>query len=160
MKGKNGFLILKAEIEKELEVLARLFEECTSFYSSNQEEIDSAENLRVIGSILHDFYTCIEKIFNNIALKVDQEPLDSTQWHADLLERMSLKILEVRPAIIDDELKQQLYEYLRFRHVFRNVYGFKLDWKKMNHLVEGIELTYNRICQKISDFFNFLEKLG
>jgi len=36
----------------------------------------------------------------------------------------------VRPAVIDDALYRLLDDFRGFRHVFRNTYGFKLDWER------------------------------
>ena len=64
--------------------------------------------------------------------------LDSYDRHKRLLNKMTLKIPGLRPAVISKELKEALDEYLRFRHVFRNVYGYLLEWKRMKGL-HGIE---------------------
>ncbi|MBD3339661.1 MAG: hypothetical protein GF353_11170, partial [Candidatus Lokiarchaeota archaeon] len=71
--GENHFLILKAEIRDELNNLNRLSKECKEFAEVQKINLNSPESLRVFGSILHDFYTCIEKIFRKIALNIDEE---------------------------------------------------------------------------------------
>ncbi len=37
-----------------------------------------------------------------------------------------MAIKDTRPAVISEELAADLDEYLSFRHVFRNIYGFEL----------------------------------
>ena len=51
---------------------------------------------------------------------------------------MTLDIPEVRPAVIDRDLARTLGEYLRFRHVFRNVYGGVLEAERMSSLERRI----------------------
>lgn len=59
--GENHFSIIIAEIKQELKHFEQLAQECKQFYELNKNQIDSSTNLRVLGSILHDFYTCIDK---------------------------------------------------------------------------------------------------
>jgi len=157
--GENHFTILREEIKQELISLKQLTEECSKFYESNKKNIDISTNLRVIGSILHDFYTCIEKIFQKIAINIDDELPSDTSWHITLLDRMTLDIPKIRKSVINDDLKEILYDYLRFRHIFRNVYGFKLNWDKMGYLVKSLESTQKKVDNQINNFFEFLDKI-
>ena len=72
---------------------------------------------------------------------------------------MSLNIANIRKNVINEDLKEILYDYLRFRHIFRNVYGFKLNWDKMGHLVKSIESTHKTTNKQITEFLEFLEKM-
>ena len=115
--------------------------------------------MTVYGSILHDFYTGIEKIFRKIAIEMDEELPEGLSWHSELLERMNLSIEDVRIQVIEKDLKRKLYEYLRFQHVFRNVYGFDLKWEKMRHLVIELEDVFNELDSSVERFLDFLLKL-
>lgn len=42
-----------------------------------------------------------------------------------------------RPAVISPGLAEELQAYLDFRHLFRNLYSYRLDWKRMGQLVHG-----------------------
>jgi len=157
--GENHFSIIIAEIKQELKHFEHLAQECKQFYELNKNQVDSSTNLRVLGSILHDFYTCIENIFRKIATYIDDELPSDPTWHSILLNRMSLNIANIRKNVINDDLKAVLYDYLRFRHIFRNVYGFKLNWEKMGHLVKSIESTHKIANKQITEFLEFLEKM-
>ena len=121
--------------------------------------LNKSSNLRIIGSILHDYYTCIEKIFRKIAKEVDGELPSGSAWHMNLLDRMELSIESIRINVICNKTKVILSDYLRFRHIFRNVYGFQLDWDKLKHLVENLEENTLLFQKDISDFIIFLKKL-
>ena len=124
MTNDNHFLILQAEISSELSNLDAIIPEWDAYsLKINEKEISQAD-LRVVGSMLHDFYTCIERVFSKIAVEIDGELPSGSAWHSALLDRMNISIPGTRGIVIDDALKQPLYEYLRFRHVFRNVYGW------------------------------------
>jgi hypothetical protein len=89
---------------------------------------------RADGSVLHDFYSVIEKIFKRIAARIDRDVPSGEDWHTDLLIRMAIFLDSIRPNVISENLKEQLAEYLRFRHLFRNIYGFELKWEKCKTL--------------------------
>lgn len=67
-----------------------------------------------------------------ISGEVNGTVLESLDWHKRLLSNMSIPIPELRPAVISESLMWKLSEYLRFRQVFRNVYGYLLDWNGLN----------------------------
>ena len=55
---------------------------------------------------------------------------DST-WRKALLERMTLNIEGVRPALLDMSIGLRIEELLKFRHVFRNIYKSPLVLAKV-----------------------------
>ena len=160
---KNHFKILSSEIKKEIITLKLLVNEINDFFNINKgtdyELVENFHKLRVYGSILHDFYTGIEKIFRKIAIEMDEELPIGLSWHSELLERMNLSIDDVRIQVINKDLKRKLYEYLRFRHVFRNVYGFDLKWVKMEYLIIDLGNIFNEFETSIEIFLNFILKL-
>lgn len=142
-----------AEVEKELDNLQELRRE--------MKEIKSPEAMvsrRSMGSILHDFYNCCERIFRKIALDVNGGYEDSEKWHKALLFKMTLPIKEVRPPVISEELAAELDEYLSFRHVFRNIYGFELKGDRVVHLAGKFDDTAERFMNEIRKFLSVLNK--
>jgi len=73
---------------------------------------------------------------------------------------MTLQIEEVRPAVISKELVAELKGYLEFRHRFRNIYGFELEWDKMKGLKETMPGVAERFKREIQDFIEFMKKLA
>jgi hypothetical protein len=51
---------------------------------------------------------------------------------------MSKPLGDVRDRVISETLKNRLKEYLRFRHLFRDTYGFDLKWARFENLVTGM----------------------
>ena len=49
---------------------------------------------------------------------------------------MNLELKYIRPAVISKELAASLYEFLTFRRLFRNIYGFELIGDRLDRLVE------------------------
>jgi hypothetical protein len=110
------FAALKADIDHELRNLKRLAKELDDILTATKER--SIARTRAVGSLLHDFYTGVEKIFSQIAIKIDQDLPAGEGWHIQLLKRMTIPIEGIRPQVIDEKLENDLEEYLRFRHLF------------------------------------------
>jgi hypothetical protein len=113
--------------------------------------------LRAGGSILHDFYTGIEKIFENIAKEIDQRVPMGEEWHSELLHQMTLDIPGLRPPVISTQTEKKLREYLGFRHLFRKRYGFELDWEKMKRLLGRIPQVLTALEKGFEIFFQTIE---
>jgi hypothetical protein len=115
--------------------------------------------VRTGGGILHDFYCGVERIFRHIAVRVDEDLPGGSDWHLQLLRRMETSVETVRPAVIDNELARQLDEYLRFRHLFRNIYGFELDWERCHRLLVNLPAVSGRLAEQLSAFDAFLQSV-
>ena len=139
------------EVEAEITALQTLTDELRSAGDTT----DSIA-LRARGSILHDFYTGTERMFIRIAEELNGGVPRGEQWHRQLLRDMSLEIPGVRPALISPELEQRLADYLRFRHLFRNVYGFVLEADRMRSLELDFESVLAETVSQIRRFLSWM----
>jgi len=115
---------------------------------------------RAAGSILHDFYTGIEKIFCDIANKMDKIIPSGEDWHIKLLKSMA-EPKRGRPQVISGDSMEELKEYLGFRHLFRNIYGAQLDWVKLEFLLSKIqENLWMKLKAEFNLFINKIEDKG
>lgn len=62
-------------------------------------------------------------------------------------------------AVLDPRLVRQLDEYLRFRHLFRNIYGFDLEWERCRELLSDLPAVWARFEQQLGVFDGFLRAL-
>jgi hypothetical protein len=113
---------------------------------------------RSIGSILHDFYTCCERIFRRIAVDLNGGLEETEQWHKTLLYRMTIPVEGVRPPVLSEELASELDEYLAFRHVFRNIYGFELKGERIIRLSERLPEVAGRLKDEIAVFRKLMQQ--
>ncbi len=151
--NKDIIRVIISEIEKEINNLNLLRDELSKL---SKEE--SSIFKRTAGSILHDFYNCCERIFKNIAIEINGSFEENEKWHKALLFKMTIPIKDIRPAVISEELAAELDEYLSFRHVFRNIYGFELKGNRVDHLVEKFDSVASRFIKEIKKFLEFLNK--
>ena len=84
---------------------------------------------------LHDFYSGLERIFQQIATRVDGNLPSGEEWHRALLQQMQSDLPELRPPVLSAEARQAIDEFLRFRHVVRNIYAFQFDADSLERLV-------------------------
>ncbi len=150
---KEALIGLIAEIEKELQNLEEL--------SRELERIKPEKEIifkRAKGSVLHDFYNCCERIFKRIAIEMNGGYEDTEKWHKSLLYRMTIPIEGLRPRVLSDELAAELDEFLAFRHLFRNIYGFELKGGRIDYLVEKFEGVAGSFRKEIAGFLVLLKK--
>ncbi len=152
------FTPLCADIDRELSNLKQLTIEAEETLDGARRQVTFLE-LRAAGSILHDFYSGIEKIFRRIALEVDGSLPAGPDWHLQLLLRMASPLQEARPAVINEDLKNRLGEYLRFRHLIRNIYGFELQWDRCHDLLYDLFDLFADLSAQLQRFQQFLLSL-
>ena len=69
---------------------------------------------------------------------------------------MTIEVKDLRPSIISKKLASELDEYLAFRHLFRNIYGFELDSKRLDGLIERFPDVVDKFNKEIEIFLNKL----
>lgn len=154
--ASNRYSILNAEIKTELAAILKLRDELnTEINNINLKDISSFE-IRGFGSLLHDIYTALERIFRRIAKNIDEDLPQGENWHIELLNRMSLEIQNVRIHVISTETREELHEYLRFRHIFRHTYGYDLKWEKMEKLISNLNACIDRFLVDFNSFSSWL----
>lgn len=151
-------IILEARIRRELLQLQKIAGELKAVIKPYKHKpVKDTTVLRALGSILHDFYSGIEKIFLQIAKEIDQSAPKAENWHRLLLEQMTLPLKGRRPPVISTELASKLQQYLAFRHRFRNLYGFELEWRRMEELVRALPGTLEEFSAAIDSLLTLLE---
>ena len=138
------------EVDVELRSIERLAEELQSAPTG-----DDTFALRARASILHDFYTGVERVFVRLAEEINGGVPRGDNWHRQLLTDMAIAIPEVRPAVISGELADELAEFLRFRHVFRNVYGFVLQADRLGALQAKLPGVLERFLREVRGFMTW-----
>ena len=156
--SQHRFAVLRADIARELDNVQRLVAEAEEWRSRLADWPDTIR-VRTAGGILHDFYCGVERIFRHIAVRIDEDLPIGPDWHVHLLQRMATNIDTVRPAVLNHEAARQLDEYLRFRHLFRNIYGFDLEWDRCQELLRNLPAVFEGLAQQLAAFDEFLKTL-
>ncbi|MEZ4610033.1 MAG: hypothetical protein R2838_07255 [Caldilineaceae bacterium] len=65
-----------------------------------------------------------------------------------------------RPAIITAATATDLREFLSFRHVVRNVYGYELDPERIERLLEKYPQTWTAFRSDVENFIRQLKTMA
>ena len=155
---KYDFELLKADILKELDnikILESEFSKIKKMLKLPGSQVPNYDR-GAIGYILHSFYNGCENIFKSIA-RFFENDLGPQSWHKDLLKRMNLEIPGIRPKLIDDELFRLFDDFRAFRHKFRHLYSFELDWERECLVAGKFPATVKKFRTQVNEFLKELE---
>ena len=138
------------EIEHELDRLRELKAELAA---APRDETSFA--LRARGSMLHDFYGGIERIFRGIAKEWNGGVPQGDRWHRQLLTDMNIEIPGVRPPVITPDLAARLGDFLGFRQVIRDAYG-PPDSRRLRPLEESLPETLDAFDGQVRAFLAWI----
>lgn len=149
------------EIEAELKKLAQLEADIARGSDELRNDPDRADiHYSNLALKLHNFYTGCERIFRIIASELNHALPSSYDWHKRLLQRMSLEVAGRRPAVISEKLQRELEDFLAFRHVVRNIYGYELDPERMDRLLDKYPLTWETFRSEMARFIEWMRQLA
>ncbi|VXD21758.1 conserved hypothetical protein [Planktothrix serta PCC 8927] len=151
---------LATDIEIELERLGRLELAIAQVHEEIRRDPErSAIFYESLALKLHNFYTGCERIFQLIVSELNGSLPSSFDWHKRLLNRMSIE-REGLPAVLTSDTVVRLNEYLGFRHIVRNLYGFELDPNRLEKLVEHYPTVWHQVNFELREFINWLRQLS
>lgn len=156
------YLVLTEELRKELQALAEVAAQIATGLADYGAADDDNKDYIVdsLALSLQSFYTGCENIFRRIAMYVDGELPTGERWHSDLLEQMSIALPNVRPQVITENLRQELKEFLGFRHAIRNIYIFDIAIEPVITLASTVSDFFAKFKAQIDHFCLFLSNVG
>ena len=143
---------LSAMITRDLEAITRLETELTPLVAALNGPRPQFRDVAAAAYILHNIYTALENIFEQISRTFENHVTDPAQWHRELLTKMFLEIPKVRPAVVPVDLRGFLNDLRGFRHVFRHTYEFELDVEKVALLVRNWNKARSSLISALSRF--------
>jgi hypothetical protein len=157
----QSYLVLAERIRSELIDLDKLVSRAERAVAAARQRPED-EDLYIDSAALslHDLYSGLERIFRQIAATVDNRVPSNQEWHRDLLRQMNENQPGVRPAVISNDSESALDEYLRFRHVVRNIYAFSFIPDQIERLVKQIKPVFAQVSLELLTFADFLEQVG
>ncbi len=151
---------LISEINDELDLINRLVSDIREV---NNAKPASLEKKKIYEESLalkvHNFYTGCERIFQKIADDINGGVPTSRDWHKRLLRIMSLEIESIRPSVISKTTAGSLENYLAFRHIVRNIYGFEIETERLQVLIDKIYGVHAKFRKEVEKFVGFLRKI-
>ncbi len=149
-------LVLERSIGEDLEAIDGIF---AALAPVSLDRGTPQEECIVVGYRLHNLYNAFENIFKNIAHAFENSFDERAGWHVELLRRMRLDLMPIRPPVIDTDAFDKLDELRRFRHVFRSLYTSELDPLRMTVALGKAHELRQVWPAKIAVFLGFVEGL-
>lgn len=147
--------VLQAEIKSALKTIEEIY---AHLEEAGMQATNSSQDI-VTAYYLHVLYGVFENLFIQIAETFGNHITDTAKWHTQLLKRMTLDIMPVRPAVISEETYHCLNELRSFRHLFRNAYLLQFDPDRLNLVLKQAVKLQTLYPTDIETFLNFLQNL-
>ena len=144
---------LISHIQFEIQQIDKLFDVYDELLMKCKEKEPDLVEVTATASVLHSFYNGLENIFQIIGKRIDNTALQGEQWHKRLLSEMA-KQTEKRHAVISEDLKEKLVEYMGFRHFFRHSYSFFLEWDELKRLVLPLGDIWSQVKKELMEFLD------
>ena len=150
---------LLAELDADVAGLAELVE--TNARAAGRVRSGAGDDLdwAALGYTIHNIYNALESYFLRVS-KFFENDLPAATWHRELVDRMTLEIDGVRPRLLDRTLAREIHELRAFRHVFRNIYGSRLDPERMRILQVRVPASITAFRAAHAEFTGALRDLA
>src|SRR5690348_4352077 len=99
----------------------------------------------------------MERTFEKVAGELDGGLPAGPAWHRSLLDSMALDLPKIRPPVLGTRTVNDLAEFLRFRHLLGNLYGYELDWSRLKALLARLPETWQTVRRELDRFLAFLD---
>lgn len=148
-------IVLERSIQNDLAIIDEIY---AKINASTLDDTDE-NSLIVLAYRLHSLYGAFENIFHQIAKTFENQLDDEAGWHSQLLQRMRLDLMPIRPPVINETAYEKLDELRRFRHLFRSAYGVDLDPQRLQLVLNKALELRTVYPQQIAAFLEFLQTL-
>ena len=149
---KEEIAVLKAQIDSQIGEIENIYAKI-----EKRKRIEGITAVESISYQLHNLYSAFEDLFKITAKAFENHINDISRYHTGLLKRMTIHIEGVRPSLISKESYMLLDNLRSFRHFFRHAYGYGLDERKVDIVLEDAA-KLKKIYKK--DIKRFLNKLS
>ena len=150
---KGRIAILKAEMQVQIGEIDKIY---TKLEERRREK--GRAGIESTGYQLHNLYCAFEDLFKIAADAFENHIQDESQYHIELLRRMTMSIEEVRPPLLSTESYQLLDALRAFRHFFRHAYTYELDERKVRIVLEDAIKLRELYRQDIERFLDSFEE--
>ncbi len=108
---------------------------------------------------LHNFYNACEDLLKLVATAFENHITDQGNWHRGLVQRMSLTIPGVRPALISAKTLPHLDQLRAFRHFFRHAYNTPINVPRLLLVLDDARVVHSLLQDDVEGFVAHLRTL-
>lgn len=147
---KPKYESLKSELLYEQTQIDVLVSKIQAIRNSLHPAVTEAETA-ALAAYLMNFYNGIENIMKRCAKQYYKKAPAGGDWHKQLL-RDSGGCGRNKIPLFSNPVIEKLYKYLMFRHFFIHGYVFKLQWPKIETLIDDMNVLWPEIKKDLTGF--------
>lgn len=148
---REAIALLLGYFQNQMQVIHNILESLQATQPDNQERVV------VTGYYLHNLYSAVEDLFEEVASAFENQLEPGGSYHRDLLRRMSIDVPTIRPRLVSSNSFKLLDDLRGFRHVFRHSYTYTLDPQRVAQLRQAVLDRWSIVQEDLSRFQQFLE---
>ena len=107
--------------------------------------------------VVHNYYSSIEELLRLVAAAFENNITDVSRWHSELIDRMTLDIEGIRPALLSSETSVVLHRLRAFRHFMRHAYDVELDPTELQSNIDRVIEVHPLIKADVERFLEVLQ---
>ncbi|WP_010258099.1 hypothetical protein [Treponema primitia] len=143
--------VLKEKIEHEISRINKLFDKTKPLVDLCKIKEPDYIEASAAALFLHSLYNGIESIILLILKNIGEPIPNDFQWHKTLFEKTYEQNAK-RTKIFTNDYKEQLEEYLSFRHFIRHSYGSEIEWSRLKPLINYSEELWKKVKDDFEQF--------
>jgi len=147
---------IKIKIQHEISRIEKLISDAKPLFDLCKIKEPDFIEITAAAQILHSFYNGVENIVILFFKSIGEKLPNDIKWHKTLFEMMFGQNID-GIKLLRDEIKENLNEYLLYRHFIRHSYSSEFKWSEMKSSFLGIEEIWIKI--KI-DFEKLIDEKG
>jgi hypothetical protein len=128
----------KEKMEHEISRIDKLLNDAKPLLNLCKLKEPDFVEITATAQILHSFYNGVESVVILFLKSIHEKVPNDNRWHKTLFEIMFGQNLE-NVIILRNDIKEQMEEYMYFRHFIRHSYSSELKWSEMETLVKNLD---------------------
>jgi hypothetical protein len=144
-------------VEVEYENLEKIITEIKQGYSNLINIEPTMMEKAAMAHYLMSLYNGIENILKNLC-KYHKVPLPKGEfYHIELLKLFSSSQDSILPELISENIRLEIHELRKFRHIVRQGYAFNFEWKRIKEGISSIHIIFQKFKQNLDNHIESLK---
>ncbi len=147
------YAILLGYFDKQIVIIKKLYNEIIHI------DITIYDKRYLFALKTQQFYTSIEDLFKQIAKSFENHIESMSNFHKEVLVRLSTEVPGIRPALLSKASLTLLDKVRAFRHFIRHAYDCELDEKELQLIQDRLRNEFNHVLKDLEVFRAYIKKM-
>ncbi len=147
------YAILLGYFDKQIVIIKKLYNEIIHI------DITIYDKRYLFALKTQQFYTSIEDLFKQIAKSFENHIESMSNFHKEVLVRLSTEVPGIRPALLSKANLTLLDKVRAFRHFIRHAYDCELDEKELQLIQDRLRNEFNHVLKDLEVFRAYIKKM-